>query len=282
MRGALAVAGQLHEFQRSCSPFRCLFLRQLLVPQSIADILLDIQVREKWRSSGRPCWSDDDWPECPPWVGRQSGYRPRMAARILQACAGGLSCRSRMDPAVEKNSPRRMSNETPSTALTVPKSFDTSLISITVPAVSVMSDVSGAFDGTPRRRRNLRHDHDDGREHQDACAQGQHSGQLVGKAQLAEELDVAASVRCPTEEGEYEFIERDDEAQEQARDDAPAWRAAMVTPQERHPGILAEIARGFLQALVEAFERDISTVIAKGMQMKMWLAPTVQRRAARP
>src|SRR5688572_18493394 len=89
-------------------------------------------------------------------------------------------------PRREKNSPRLIAKETPSTAATVPKCLDTCLISITSPPFCAISDISRGTGRHAAPPQQLGQYDKDGREQEDAGAEGQHARELVGKAQLAE------------------------------------------------------------------------------------------------
>src|SRR5687767_6818247 len=156
-------------------------------------------------------------------------------------------------PSSEKNSPRRMSNETSSTALTGPKCLETPWIEIMLSLMAMASECSRLAGLDTAAAQPLRHDHDNDRGREDGAAERQGWRQLVGKPQLAVEEHRQRLVGAAQEERHHELVERDGEAHQQAGDDAGQRDRESDAP-ERHPGAFAEIGGGLLQSLVEAFQ----------------------------
>src|SRR5262245_60875441 len=90
-------------------------------------------------------------------------------------------------PSREKNSPRRISNDTSSTARTAAKCFDTPWIWMILSLDAMASECSRYIGLDAAAPHPFRKDHDDDRSREDGAAERQRRRQLVGKAQLAVE-----------------------------------------------------------------------------------------------
>src|SRR6185295_14484985 len=86
-------------------------------------------------------------------------------------------------PSREKNSPRRMSNDTSSTALTGPKCFEMPWIEMMRLLDAMASECSRCAGLDAAAAQPFGNDHDDDRGGEDGAAERQGRRQLVGKAQ---------------------------------------------------------------------------------------------------
>ena len=126
-------------------------------------------------------------------------------------------------PRSEKNSPAAMVSETSSRAVNEPKrrvTRRTSMIgadrSAWARSRQRLPGDAGAALGPPAQI--LGRAEQDQREQQDQRAQGQHVGQLGGEAQLAPDVERQRGRLAAEEEGQDELVERDGEADQEARD----------------------------------------------------------------
>src|SRR5262245_16153719 len=123
-------------------------------------------------------------------------------------------------PSREKNSPRRMSNDTSSTALTGPKCFEMSWIWMMLSLNAMASERSRCIGLDAATAQPFGEDDNDDRGREDGAAEREGRRQLVGKAQLAVEEHRQRLVGAAEEERHDELVERDGEAHQQAGDDA--------------------------------------------------------------
>src|ERR1044072_497897 len=108
---------------------------------------------------------DIGWPSIsnPPEGGRSEPARRRSSVVLPQP----------EGPSREKNSPRRMSKETSSTALTGPKCLETPWIEIILTLIAMASECSRLAGLDAAAAQPFRHDHDHDRGRQDGAAERQ-------------------------------------------------------------------------------------------------------------
>ena len=221
-----------------------------------------------------------------PLVGRHRRHRLavdedlalRSGTRSRRACAAAWSCRSPRAPAARRTRRARMSNETSSTACTGPKCLEMSRrrddgVVVACHDRSECRRLAGLHAAPPHHLGE--DDEDEGERPGCSCRAPARRAAWSGKRSwLQMKIGSVASVPL-RKKAMHELVERDGEGQQQARDDA-GQRQRKGHPPERHPAVLAQIERGLLEALVEAFEaRRSAPACENGMQSRTWPAPIV-------
>src|SRR5690242_11239573 len=134
------------------------------------------------------------------FVGRACGATVDIGWRsIITSPAVGSSNPARMrsrvvlpqpeGPSSEKNSPRRISNDTSSTAFTEPKDLETPWMEMILSLCAIGLECSRLAGLHAAAAQPFRRDHDDDRGDQNGCAERQRRRQSLRKAQLAIEED---------------------------------------------------------------------------------------------